>query len=52
MKSRLVVHSCNNKGADGVGNEKDGGGDGVFTVCPISFEDLNIFSIFLLNFVY
>ena len=29
-----------------------GGRAGVFTVCPISFEDLNIFSIFLLNFVY
>ena len=28
MKSRLVVHSCNDKGDDGVGNEKDGGGDG------------------------
>ena len=28
MKSRLVVHSCNNKGDDGVGDEKDGGGDG------------------------
>ena len=28
MKSRLVVHSCNDKGDGGVGNEKDGDGDG------------------------
>ena len=28
MKSRLVVHSCNDNGDDGVGNEKDGDGDG------------------------